>query len=105
MQMYCVVNVAYYSPLDQAVQMWVLGRFLPVLVGDHVPEGDENWTTFLKLLKIMDFLVAPEISVDELAYLKILIEEHHSSFVALYPHVSVPPKFHYLIHLARLIAK
>ena len=53
----------------------------------------------------MDYLVAPCISNDETAYLKILIEEHHIQFVQLYPDASIIPKLHYLIHASRLISK
>ena len=40
--------------LATATQMWCLGRFLPLLIGHHVPEGDCFWENFLLLLTIMD---------------------------------------------------
>ena len=70
--------------------MWALARFLPVMVGEHIPEDDEKWNNFLVLLHITDFLVAPKISVDEIAYLKILIEDHHSTFVRNYQETTIP---------------
>ena len=85
--------------------MWVLGRFLPAMVGEHIPESDRHWENFLTLLHIMDYLLAPKITHEEVSHLKFLIEEHHSMFVELYPDASVIPKMHYLIHTPRLIIK
>lgn len=101
MGLYSHILVCVFFMIYVAVQMWVLGRYLPILVGDCVPRSDEKWKNFLTL-EIMDLLVAPSISTDELAYLKFLIEEHHSSFAELYPNASITPKFHYMIHLSCL---
>ncbi len=75
------------------------------MVGKHVPEGDEHWENYLLMLEITDILFAPEISVDDIGYLKILIELHHEAFTTLYPGSSVIPKMHYIIHTPRLIEK
>ena len=86
-----------------ALQMWLLGRLLPVMVGDKVPVGDEHWLNYLDLLTITDLLLAPEITEDDISHLSVLIKDHHQEFVKLYPHASVTPKMHYLIHMARLM--
>lgn len=52
-----------------------------------------------------DILLSPEITLDEVGYLKVLIKEHHSCFCQLYPSASVIPKMHYLVHTPRLITK
>ena len=83
--------------------MWTLGRLLPVMIGEHLPVGEKNWNNFILLLHIVDTLLAPKVSRDEVAYLKTMIEEHHSSFVRLYPEASVIPKMHFLIHTPRLL--
>jgi len=88
-----------------AVQMWTLARYLPIIIGHYIPNDDENWINYLSLLDIMDYLVAPCITNDETAYLKILIKDHHINFVQLYPDASIIPKLHYLIHASRLISK
>ena len=36
-------------------------------------------------------------------YLKVLIEQHHSTFSRIYPGSSIIPKMHYLVHMPRLI--
>ncbi len=85
--------------------MWALGRLLPYVVGKYVPEGDEWWENYLLMLEITDYLLAPEITPDEVAHLKVLIETHHTAFVDLYPEASVIPKMHYLVHMPRLILR
>ena len=48
-----------------AAQMWLLGRLLPRMVGHLVPTNDEHWLNFLDLLEIVDLLLAPELTEDE----------------------------------------
>ena len=60
----CPFPNIHYTP---AIQMWVLGRLLPVMVGQWVPVGDEHWQTFLLLLDIVDILLAPEISPEDVS--------------------------------------
>lgn len=80
--------------------MWILGRSLPLLVGSLVQPGDEYW---VKFIKITQFLFAPLLQEDDLAILQELIMDHHQQFIALFPHNSVTPKLHYLLHMPRLI--
>ena len=54
---------------------------------------------------MVDLLFAPEISDDEIGYLQMLIVDHHTDFVQLYPECSVTPKMHYMVHMPRLILK
>ena len=75
------------------------------MLGKYVPEEDPLWGNYLLVLEITDILFAPEISVDDIGYLKMLIEEHYSTFVTLYPESSVIPKLPYIIHTPRLIQK
>ena len=35
-----------------ATQMWTLAQLLPLMVGDHVPIGDDHWENFLLMLKV-----------------------------------------------------
>ena len=57
------------------------------------------------MLEITDYLLAPEITPDEVAHLKVLIETHHSAFVEIDPDSSILPKMHYLVHIPRLIIR
>ena len=65
--------------------MWCLGRFLPLIIGNLVPEEDERWQLFNMLLEINDIVFSPIVSEDHIGILEGLIEEHHSTFVQLYP--------------------
>lgn len=97
-----VFSMNYCILLCTAAQMWLLGRLLPMMVGDQVPTGDEYWLSFLDVLHITDLLLAPELTEDDSAHLATLIADHHQLFKQLYPHASITPKMHYLIHMPRL---
>ena len=81
--------------------MWLLGRLLPIVVGSYVLQDDEKWSNFLLLLDIVDTLFARRITEDTPGVLHCLIEEHHTNFTELYPHQSVLPKMHFMVHTPR----
>uniref|UniRef100_A0A1X7V448 Uncharacterized protein n=1 Tax=Amphimedon queenslandica TaxID=400682 RepID=A0A1X7V448_AMPQE len=65
----CISQTTYHSNDNKiAIQMWVLMRYLPIIIGDKVPVNDPYWDNFLTLLRIMDYILAPIISQDEIAY-------------------------------------
>ena len=76
-----------------------------MMVGDKVPAGDENWLNFTDLLTIVDLLLAPDLTEDDITDLSVRIYDHHFEFVRLYPHASITPKIYYLVHMARLILR
>lgn len=84
--------------------MWLLGRSLPLMVGQNVPEDDEQWACFLNLLRIVTIATAVEVTLDDVAMLSFLIEEYVLQFNSLY-HDCVTPKIHYLLHLAEQIRR
>lgn len=75
------------------------------MIGHKVPEGDEHWKHYLNTLQLTNYLLAPEIFPDEVAYLSVILREHHEMFVQLYPDASVIPKMHFLLHAPHLIHK
>lgn len=83
--------------------MWMLGHFLLLVIGHLIPEGDEHWENFLRLLDIMDILFARTILSDDCGYLEALINDHHSAVKDLYPGVSITMKMHSMVHMPRLI--
>ena len=83
---------------QSASQMMTLSRYFPLLIGDKVPESDENWVSFLLLLKICSISLSPTCTLETIPYLRTLIEEKMISFKHLYPASTLIPKFHYLIH-------
>ena len=86
-----------------ASQMWMLGRFLPLMIGADIPADDECWMSFSLLLRIMQYLFAPKLDEDDLAIVQEMIMDHHHHFASLYPTHLIIPKLHYLIHMPRLI--
>ena len=88
-----------FSYQISATQMWCLGRLLPLMIGDKVPEDDDHWINFLLL---RDVIVAPVLAPDCVGYLKFQIRDHHEM---LYPTCNITPKMHYLIHYLECIEK
>lgn len=90
----------------QAIQNWNFLRLLPVLIGDKVqsPE-DEVWQLILQLKDIVDLICAQRISVSQVAYLDIIIQEYLESRKCLFPECTLKPKHHYLRHYPALILK
>lgn len=58
-------------------------------------KGDS--TLFLTII-IMDYIFSPHTNKDNIAYVRYLIWNHHTSVAELYPHCSLIPKQHYMIH-------
>ena len=83
-----------------ASQMWCLGRFLPILIGDLVPEEHCYWENFLTLLDIVNELFAPVTTTDRADYVSLLVEVFLGGFKELYPARPLTPKMHYMVHLA-----
>ncbi len=84
--------------------MWLLGRSLPLMVGQYVPEGDEHWECFLTLLRITTIATSVEVTPDDIAILSFLIEDYLVRFNSLYPGC-ITPKLHYLHHLPQQIER
>ena len=85
--------------------MWCLARLLPFMIGNIVPKDDPHWHNFLLLLTIIDYVFAPVVSPDTIAFLHNAIEEHNITFKQLYPTSSIIPKLHYIIHISEWILK
>lgn len=37
----------HYAHLNVAAQMWLLGRVVPYLIGEHISDSDKHWQNFL----------------------------------------------------------
>lgn len=53
-----------------SIQMWVLIRYLPLVLGDLIPDDDCKWSCFLTLHEITEILTAPVVSTDLTSYLQ-----------------------------------
>lgn len=90
---------------QSASQMMTLCQMLPLIIADKIPEDDENWHSFLVLLKICSIAVTPVCTYDTISYLKVLIEENLTLFRKLYPSHNLIPKQHYMVHYPAQIGK
>ena len=87
-----------------ATQMWILKTYLPLMIGDKVPEEDERSECFLLLLDITQICTSRIISKECANYLSGLILDHHQQF-RKYPSASITPKFHYMVHFGKQILR
>jgi len=78
---------------------------MPLIIGEHIPEDDERWILFLKLMDIVDILFAPSTSEDYAVYVDTLISDHHHEFSKLYQDANIIPKMHFMVHMPRLMIK
>ncbi|XP_062863880.1 uncharacterized protein LOC134325564 [Trichomycterus rosablanca] len=97
----CPVSVSTLTASDNKLkqscgQMLILLKVLPFILYDL----DDEYVTFIvKLIEIVQIVLAPIISLQTVIRLKLMIEEHLSQFKHLFPETNVIPKQHYMLHL------
>lgn len=64
--------------------MWCLGRFLPLMIGNLIPQDGERWQLFNMLLEINDIVFSPIVSEDSIVVLEGLSWKISDSKDALY---------------------
>ena len=100
-QMNC--QFAAFKRIISYAEMLLLVRIMPFIIGDKIPSEDKHYNCFLLLLKILQIVMSPCIQGEIPPYLRVLIEEHHTMFIEIYPHASFIPKLHYMVHYPRQI--
>ena len=88
-----------------ANQMWNLAVYLPLIIGDHLPDGDNEWECFLILLDVLQICMSRIQSTDLADYLETLIGTYLQKFRECYPTSNIIPKQHYLVHLPSQILR
>ncbi|XP_075155529.1 uncharacterized protein LOC142228878 [Haematobia irritans] len=78
-------------------------HFLPLLIGDLVPVNNQYWGLLLLLLDIIEILLRPNYTHEDLQQLKSVISDHHILYKKLFG--SLKPKHHFLVHYATSIQK
>ena len=78
-----------------AVQMWTLGRMLPVMIGHFVPQYNEHWIHYIELLDIVNLIFSPIVHPNTPGYLEVTIEENLVMFATLYGKHRILPKMHF----------
>lgn len=74
---------------------------LPFLIGDLIPEDDQNWQSIFMLIKICKIAFAPSCTPDVVPVLALLVQEKLEAFKL---HASLKPKHHYMVHYPSQIA-
>lgn len=83
---------------QSAAQTITLIKYLPLLLGDTIPEDDQYWYSFLLLIKICKIALSPIYTPDTVPHLRVLVEEKLLLYRKLYPEMTLKPKMHYLLH-------
>lgn len=85
-------------------EMMTFANFLPLMIGDLVPDEDEVWKHLCRLLTLMDLLLSKHFDTAKLNYIKILIEKQLIDYKRLFSD-HLKPKHHLLVHYASIIEK
>lgn len=85
-----------------ASEMNCFVRYLGLMIGDLVPEGNEYWQLYLKLIEILDLVTTHSVWREYADYLTTLIAEHHEIYINVF-RKTLKPKFHLVLHLVRIL--
>lgn len=90
------------SPKLAAVEMWALLRYLPLILGDFVPQ-DEYWEFLIQLETLTDYVFGTKITESMLVHFSYLFHEHMLLFKKLFPLLSIKPKQHFLVYFQSMV--
>lgn len=88
-----------------ACQNWALIRFLPVMLYNKIDANDPVWKLVIMLKEIVEYVCAPQISLDQVAEMKLLINEYLEQRKSIFSDVPLRPKHHYMQHYPDLTVK
>jgi len=84
--------------------MWVLLKFLPIVIGNAIPHSDPHWLFLLHLSELVDLIFAPWFTVGMVAYLREFIADHLLQFKKLFGRtLRLRSKHHFLVHFPTAI--
>jgi hypothetical protein len=99
-------NLKTLSSFNQsAAQTWTLVRFLPIILGDLVPEDNKEWNILLLLKDITEMVLSPTFDKRLCAYLHSVIVDHHLLLKECFPVQRITHKLHNACHYAELTLK
>ena len=84
---------------------WSLVRFLPLIIGHRIPEGDQTWELVLELKDLVELLATPYFTPDSLCYLQSKISDHRQLLLTVFPNNKLRPKHHFIEHYPYFIQK
>ncbi|XP_067216431.1 uncharacterized protein [Linepithema humile] len=85
-----------------ASEMLFFARHFGLIIGDLVPEVEEIWQLYIRLVQILDIVTAPFVDTDLTMYLATLIAEHHELYCKLFSK-TLKPKHHNMVHYPRIM--
>ena len=85
-------------------EMKILIYYIPVLLGDFIPEGCQHWRLVLLLRDIALISSSKKICTSSLDYLDGVISELNQIYINIFKD-SLKPKFHFLLHYKNMILK
>ena len=88
-----------------ASEMLTMASILPYIIGQIIPDCDVHYHCLLLVIKILSICLAPVVTDNVVAYLRVLIEEHHQLFREIYKDESFIPKLHYMVHYPNQIVR
>lgn len=71
-------------------------------IGDLVPQNNEVWSFYLKMLTFLDLILLPSFDNDLIELLRVTICEMNSLYLTLF-NQSLKPKHHFLCHYYKII--
>ena len=100
------------TPKQGAAQQWALFRYMPLILCHLIDEQmivhlqlEEHWELLNLLQEIVDLSFASALTESLLFYMANLIENFLKLFKRLYPHLSIRPKYHFMLHFPSIIRK
>ena len=85
-----------------AAEMYIFVKYLGVLIGEKIPRSDEHWKLYKSLRKVVDIMMSPRVDAGLLRELRDEVETVCNLYLIFYGNLK--PKFHNLLHYARLMA-
>ena len=90
------------EPVKQtAAAMLTLCEVFPLIIGQKIPEQNDVWINFLRLIHIVLLCTSPFCARSTASILRIFISQYLDSFHRLYPKTAFTPKMHFCIHFPR----
>lgn len=100
------------TPKQGAAQQWALFRYLPLILYHFTDQNmifhlqlEEHWELLNLLQEILDLSFATALTESLLVYMTNLIETFLKLFKKLYPHLSIRPKYYFMLHFPSIIRK
>ena len=73
---------------------------LHLMIGDKVPQENEEWEVFLKLMRAVEYIFAPTLHRGHIGVMDDLINEYLTARTEFFPNVVLQPIEHFMRHYA-----